>query len=122
MTTTLKRLGHVAVRVAHIPTALVFYQGLGMEVAWEDTDWAYVKAGTDGLALLGPEYKHAGAHFGFILHDRAELAARFEVMATQGSSCSPLLDHRDGTTSFYAQDPDGNLLEFLYEPPVPITQ
>jgi len=113
---TLSRLGHVAVRVADIPTALSFYRNLGLEVAWEDSDWAYVKAGADGLALLGPEYKHAGAHFGFILKERAELTARFDQMQAQGSACSPLLDHRDGTCSFYAKDPDGNLLEFLYEP------
>jgi len=113
---TLKRLGHVAVRVADIPTALIFYRGLGMEVAWEDTDWAYVKAGADGLALLGPTYTHAGAHFGFILSERAEMEERFATLTTQGAACSPLLDHRDGTSSFYAKDPDGNLLEFLYEP------
>ena len=26
-------------------------------------------------------------------------------------------DHRDGTASFYLKDPEGNLLEMLYEPP-----
>jgi hypothetical protein len=25
-------------------------------------------------------------------------------------------DHRDGTASFYLQDPEGNWLELLYEP------
>jgi len=25
-------------------------------------------------------------------------------------------DHRDGTASFYMQDPEGNWLEMLYEP------
>jgi hypothetical protein len=28
----------------------------------------------------------------------------------------PVHDHRDGTASFYMQDPDGNWLEMLYEP------
>jgi catechol 2,3-dioxygenase-like lactoylglutathione lyase family enzyme len=115
--TTLKRLGHVAVRVQDIPTAITFYQSLGMEVAWQDPDWAYVKAGEDGLALLGPLYTHAGAHFGFILHDRSEVERRFQEMQVTGAACSPLLNHRDGTSSFYAKDPDGNVLEFLYEPP-----
>ncbi|WP_287129106.1 VOC family protein [Candidatus Cyanaurora vandensis] len=119
MTTTalkLKRIGHVAVRVADIPQAVAFYQDLGMEAVWQDEDWAYVKAGADGLALLGPLYTHAGAHFGFILSDRAELQSRFTTLTDQGAACSPLLDHRDGTSSFYAKDRDGNLLEFLYEP------
>jgi catechol-2,3-dioxygenase len=29
-------------------------------------------------------------------------------------------DHRDGTASFYLQDPEGNWLEMLYEPPAGI--
>ena len=29
---------------------------------------------------------------------------------------SPVHDHRDGTASFYLQDPEGNWLEILYEP------
>ena len=28
----------------------------------------------------------------------------------------PVHDHRDGTASFYLQDPEGNWLEMLYEP------
>ncbi len=118
--TQLKRLGHVAVRVKDIPAAVKFYQALGMEAVWQDVDWAYVKAGADGLALLGPLYTHADAHFGFILADKTELAARFETLKAEGAACSPLLDHRDGTSSFYAKDLDGNLLEFLYEPPVSV--
>jgi len=50
----LKRLGHVAIAVKDIPKAIEFYQNLGLELAWQDTDWAYLKAGQDGLALLSP--------------------------------------------------------------------
>jgi hypothetical protein len=37
-------------------------------------------------------------------------------LVEQGHSCGPVHDHRDGTASFYMQDPEGNWLEMLYEP------
>ena len=48
------RLGHVAIRVADMDRAKGFYLGLGMELVWDAEDWAYLSAGADGLALLGP--------------------------------------------------------------------
>lgn len=113
----LKRLGHVAVCVKDIPVAVQFYQSLGMELAWQDRDWAYLKAGQDGLALLGPEYSQAGAHFGFIFSDRAELEAHHTRLTAAGIKVGKIHDHRDGTASFYSKDPDRNTFEFLYEPP-----
>ena len=47
----LKRLGHVAICVQDVDQAVEFYKNLGMEIAWKDSDWAYLKAGDDGLAL-----------------------------------------------------------------------
>jgi len=38
-------------------------------------------------------------------------------LVAAGRSCGPVHDHRDGTASFYLQDPEGNWLEMLYEPP-----
>jgi catechol 2,3-dioxygenase-like lactoylglutathione lyase family enzyme len=116
--TKLSRLGHVAVQVQDVAKAVAFYSDLGMEVAWQDSDWAYVKAGNDGLALLGPDYKHAGPHFGFVFHDPDEIQPYYDKLQAQGYTASKILDHRDGTRSFYAKDPDGNLFEFLYEPAV----
>ncbi|NBP99598.1 MAG: VOC family protein, partial [Synechococcaceae bacterium WB6_3A_227] len=58
-----ERLGHVAIRVADMARAKHFYQQLGMRLVWDAPDWAYLMAGTDGLALLGPSYKEAGPHF-----------------------------------------------------------
>ena len=46
----LKRLGHVAICVNDIAAAAKFYQNLGMNLVWQDNDWAYLKAGNDGLA------------------------------------------------------------------------
>lgn len=112
----LKRIGHVAICVKDINKAAEFYQNLGMDVVWKDADWAYLKAGEDGLALLGPDYKHAGQHFGFIFHERSEIEAAYEQMKAAGVDVRPIHDHRDGTASFYGRDPDGNWFEYLYEP------
>lgn len=112
----LKRIGHVAICVADLNRAAQFYQGLGMRLVWQDGDWAYLKAGEDGLALLGPDYKQAGPHFGFVFADRAEVDAAYSRLQAEGVTMTPVYEHRDGTASFYGKDPDGNWFEYLYEP------
>ncbi|NJR68471.1 MAG: VOC family protein [Synechococcales cyanobacterium CRU_2_2] len=111
-----KRLGHVAIKVENIERAAAFYQDLGLELAWKDADWAYLKAGQDGLALLGPGYAQAGPHFGFVFDNRAEVDKAFERLSQTEVKLTPVHDHRDGTASFYGRDPDGNWFEYLYEP------
>lgn len=112
----LKRLGHVAICVKDIDRAAEFYQNLGMELAWKDADWAYLKAGEDGLALLSPQYDQAGPHFGFLFSDRAEVDTAYQRLQAEGVHVTPIHEHRDGTASFYGRDPDGNWFEYLYEP------
>ncbi|MBW4652581.1 MAG: VOC family protein [Kaiparowitsia implicata GSE-PSE-MK54-09C] len=112
----LKRLGHVAICVADIDRSAKFYQSLGMELVRKDPDWAYLKAGEDGLALLGQSYTQAGPHFGFLFDDRAEVEEAFERLKADGISVTDIHEHRDGTASFYGRDPDGNWFEYLYEP------
>jgi catechol 2,3-dioxygenase-like lactoylglutathione lyase family enzyme len=112
----LKRLGHVAICVQEIDRAAEFYQNLGMDLVWQDKDWAYLKAGEDGLALLSPTYSQASAHFGFVFDDRSDMEAAHEQLKTQGIEVSRIHDHRDGTASFYGRDLDGNSFEYLYEP------
>jgi catechol 2,3-dioxygenase-like lactoylglutathione lyase family enzyme len=111
-----KRLGHVAICVKEIEKAAEFYQNLGMELVWKDSDWAYLKAGDDGLALLGPGYKQAGPHFGFVFDNRAAVDEAFERLSQTDIKLTPVHEHRDGTASFYGRDPDGNWFEYLYEP------
>ena len=112
------RLGHVALRVQDMERAKAFYLGLGLLLTWDAPDWAYLEwpGGGSGIALLSPEYKAAGPHFALHFRDRAEVDAEHAQLAASGHSCSPVHDHRDGTASFYLQDPDGNWLEMLYEP------
>jgi catechol 2,3-dioxygenase-like lactoylglutathione lyase family enzyme len=112
------RLGHVALRVHDMDRAKAFYQSLGLRLTWDAADWAYLQSplNGDGVALLSPEYKAAGPHFAFHYHDRSEVDRVHAQLVAAGHRCGPVHDHRDGTASFYLQDPEGNWLELLYEP------
>lgn len=112
------RLGHVAVRVQDMERAKRFYEQLGLRLTWDAQDWAYMQspANGDGIALLSPSYTAAGPHFAFHFSDRAEVDAVRDRLEAAGHRVGPVHDHRDGTASFYLQDPEGNWLEMLYEP------
>ncbi len=118
-TTAVKRLGHIAIRVSDINRAKSFYLSLGMKLIWDDEDWCYLEAGPgkDGLALLGPKYKVAGPHFAFHFTEKREIEEIHRQLNDAGVQIGSLHDHRDGTASFYLQDPDGNWLEMLFHPP-----
>jgi catechol 2,3-dioxygenase-like lactoylglutathione lyase family enzyme len=118
----INRLGHVAVRVEDMARAKAFYQGLGLRLTWDADDWAYLQSpeGGDGIALLSPTYTAAGPHFAFHTADRSELDAVHQRLEAEGHRIGPVHDHRDGTASCYMQDPEGNWLELLYEPPAGI--
>ncbi|KGG16718.1 Lactoylglutathione lyase/catechol 2,3-dioxygenase related enzyme [Prochlorococcus sp. MIT 0602] len=90
-----------------------------MTVVWDDAEWCYLEAGPnkDGLALLGPGYKAAGPHFAFHFSDKAEVEHAHKQLHQAGIKVGSLHAHRDGTSSFYLQDPEGNWLEMLYLPP-----
>jgi catechol 2,3-dioxygenase-like lactoylglutathione lyase family enzyme len=116
------RLGHVALRVADMERAKAFYIALGLQLTWDADDWAYLQSplSGDGVALLSPNYKAAGPHFAFHFDDRAAVDAVHAQLVASGQAVGPVHDHRDGTASFYLQDPEGNWLEILYEPPAGI--
>ena len=112
------RLGHVAIRVEDVDRAKEFYISLGMKLVWDDVDWCYLETGEtkDGLALLGPGYKAAGPHFAFHFTKRDEIERIHDSLKNQGIKVGALHDHRDGTSSFYLKDTEGNWLEMLYHP------
>ena len=114
-----QRLGHIAIRVKDVDRAKSFYISLGMHLVWDDKDWCYLEVGPekDGLALLGPGYTAAGPHFAFHFHERSEVECIHKQLEDSGLKVGPLHDHRDGTSSFYMKDPEGNWLEMLFEPP-----
>jgi len=122
----LKGMHHLALRVKDLKRSKAFYlEMFGMEVVWEpDEKSVYLSSGTDNLAL----HEHASAvepstdsqqldHLGFII-DRIETVRDLEreFRAKQVKIIHPFKNHRDGSASFYCADPDGVVIQLLYEP------
>ncbi len=114
-----QRLGHIAIRVKNVARAKSFYLSLGMKLIWDDNDWCYLESATEknGLALLGPGYKAAGPHFAFHFEKIEDVYAVQKQLKDSGVKVGEVHYHRDGTASFYLQDPEGNWLEMIYIPP-----
>jgi catechol-2,3-dioxygenase len=106
-----------------------FYEGLlGMKVVWEpDADNVYLSSGSDNLALHQipkaqlDQFKKRAAqlldHFGFIVESPDAVKAVFQFIEKSDTPIvNPLKTHRDGSVSFYMADPDGNIIQILYEP------
>jgi len=125
---TLLGLRHLALRVSDMGAARSFYQNLlGMTVVWEpDPENIYLTSGCDNLALhlMSEEDRAAFSpvgqsldHFGFIVEDPEAVQTMAAQMEKAGVRIvKPFKQHRDGSSSFYMADPDGNVIQILYEP------
>ena len=119
---------HLALRVIDIKKSKAFYQRVfGMRLVWEpDTSSSYLSSGSDNLALhqiegrpsISPQaHAHSLDHFGFLMENpEAVDAMRRWVEACEIPITSPPKRHRDGSYSFYLADPDGHIIQILYEP------
>jgi catechol 2,3-dioxygenase-like lactoylglutathione lyase family enzyme len=118
-------LRHVALRVRDIGRSKDFYREcFGMEIVWEpDPENVYLSSGSDNLAL------HAGArdgapadsqqldHLGFVVENAERVQALETEFRRRGVKIiQPFKVHRDGSASFYLADPDGIVIQMLYEP------
>lgn len=116
---------HVALFVSDLAKAEAFYCGvLGYAVEWRpDAENLYLTAhGHDNLAL------HQGKsapgetrldHFGIVLRKAADVDAWHQHLKVNGAKIlKEPKTHRDGARSFYTQDPDGNVLQFIHHPPI----
>ncbi|HLG21245.1 MAG TPA: VOC family protein [Candidatus Manganitrophaceae bacterium] len=123
----LRGLRHLALRVADMAKSRKFYEEtLGMKVVWApDTENIYLSSGSDNLALhqIAPGARLSQGegqpldHFGWIVENEAAvdgLAAKMEKAGV--AILKRPRRHRDGSYSFYMADPDGNVIQILYEP------
>jgi catechol 2,3-dioxygenase-like lactoylglutathione lyase family enzyme len=120
-------LRHVALQVRDLAACEKFYVDLmGMQVEWRpDPDNVYLTGGADNLALHRLAGPHAPAeqqrldHIGFILRDIAQVDVWHDFLAAQGVEIvKPPRTHRDGARSFYCRDPDGNIVQLIFHPPI----
>ena len=122
----LRGMRHVALKVKDIKRSRRFYQEiLGMGVVWEpDPQNVYLTSGSDNLALHElPHESDPGSvsqqldHLGFVVEtiERVKELER-EFQAKEVPIVRPFKIHRDGSASFYCADPDGIVIQMLYEP------
>src|SRR5262249_19879459 len=128
-------LRHLALRVTNLARSRAFYeQVLGMKVIWEpDAENVYFSSGTDNLALhqiskhelaaYQPPKAQLLDHVGVILESPQAVDCMFQaVEPTLGSLGGAIAQspkqHRDGSYSFYFSDPDGNIIQALYDPTI----
>jgi len=117
---------HIALKVTDMVRSKKFYQDmLGMEVVWEpDPQNVYLSSGCDNIALHEVSRNFAtGAteqqldHLGFVVATIDRVKQLEETFRASGVKIvHPFKVHRDGSASFYCADPDGIVIQMLYEP------
>lgn len=126
-------LRHLALKVTDLTRSRAFYAELfGMRIVWEpDADNVYLSSGADNLALhqataaeqeafltKSPQYLD---HLGFIMETVESVDRLFQVVEQRRIPVvKPPKRHRDGSYSFYIADPDGNVVQVLYEPNISV--
>lgn len=130
---THRGLRHLALRVTNLARSRAFYERfLAMKVVWEpDPENVYFSSGSDNLALhqipardleqYQPPRAQLLDHFGVILESPAQVDNLFRDVQLDGvqygaTIAKPPTQHRDGSYSFYFTDPDGNVIQALFEP------
>jgi catechol 2,3-dioxygenase-like lactoylglutathione lyase family enzyme len=122
----LKGMRHIALKVRDVARAKKFYREiLGMDVVWEpDPQNLYLSSGCDNIAIHGvPEEFATRAeerqldHLGFVVESVERVKTLEQEFRAQGVTIvHPFKIHRDGSASFYCADPDGIVIQMLYEP------
>ena len=122
-----KGLRHVALFVTEFEACENFYcELLGMRVEWRpDPDNVYLTSGFDNLALhraqgaFAPQAQQRLDHIGFILASPDAVTQWHDFLKHNHVKLhSEVKHHRDGAVSFYCADPDGNVVQMIYHPPL----
>jgi catechol 2,3-dioxygenase-like lactoylglutathione lyase family enzyme len=124
--TGLNGMRHIALKVRDVARSKSFYQDtLGMKVVWEpDPQNVYLSSGCDNIALHEVSENFAMSaverqldHLGFVVETIERVRELQEEFQAKGVKIvHPFKIHRDGSASFYCADPDGIVIQMLYEP------
>ena len=121
----LRGMRHIALKVRDVKRSKAFYQeALGMDVVWEpDAQNVYLSSGADNIALHEVPFDTTNAaseqldHFGFLVESIERVRELETEFRNHGIKIvTPFKIHRDGSASFYLTDPDGIVIQMLYEP------
>ena len=119
-------LRHLALRVLNLARSRRFYETLiVMKPFWQPANHSlYLSLRCDNLALheiaSGETLSREGQkmdHLGFIAENELIVDQLFHRMKKADVPIvKPAKRHRDNSYSFYVADPDGNVVQILYEP------
>jgi catechol 2,3-dioxygenase-like lactoylglutathione lyase family enzyme len=122
----LKGMRHVALKVRDAALSREFYcKFFGMDVVWEpDPENIYLSSGCDNIAIheVSDEFSQGAVerqldHLGFVVETIGRVRELEQEFVAQGVKIvHPFKVHRDGSASFYCADPDGIVIQLLYEP------
>ena len=123
-----KTLGirHIALKVENFTQCLDFYHRvLKMDIDWQpDDENVYLTNGRDNLALhydskLEKTSQCRLDHFGILLPKRKDVDEWHQYISKENVKIfKGLHDHRDGSRSFYCEDPDGNIVQLIWHPKI----
>jgi catechol 2,3-dioxygenase-like lactoylglutathione lyase family enzyme len=116
---------HIALFVSDVKKAENFYCGLlGYAVEWRpDAENLYLTMdGHDNLALhagKNPPSETRLDHFGIVLKAPGDVDLWYHhLKAHEVAILKEPKTHRDGARSFYVQDPDKNVIQFIHHPSI----
>ena len=118
-------LRHIALNVLDLKRVEYFYSELlGFEVEWRpDPDNVYLCSGVDNLALHVVEdtggKQQSLDHIGIIV-DKMDQVDEWYAFLTEHEikMASQPKTHRDGARSFYCFDPEDNVVQVIFHPPL----
>jgi len=100
------KVDHIAILVDNLENSQRWYEKYcNAELVFEDSKYKRMKVDNTYIALISKHhYQHA--HIGVLVESVDKFPKNGKIVK-----------HRDGTTGCYMQDPDGNIVEYIYYSP-----